>query len=94
MSDMKIFKAKQMAKERVIGDWVKQYEQLRQYALELKEKNPETTIKIDVERCFDVESETRHFRRIYICLGALKNGFKAGKRDLLGLDGCFCTSSI
>ncbi|GKC21416.1 mutator type transposase [Tanacetum coccineum] len=43
----------------------------------------------DVERCFDVESQTRQFRRIYICLGALKNGFKAGKRDLLGLDGCF-----
>ncbi|GKC91909.1 hypothetical protein Tco_1157351 [Tanacetum coccineum] len=78
MSDMKIFRAKQMAEERVIGDWVKQYAQLRQYALELKEKNPETTIKIDVERCFDVESETRQFRRIYICLGALKNGFKAG----------------
>ncbi|GJU94352.1 hypothetical protein Tco_1319108 [Tanacetum coccineum] len=26
---------------------------LRQYALELKEQNPDTTIKIDVERCFD-----------------------------------------
>ncbi|GKE28317.1 mutator type transposase [Tanacetum coccineum] len=60
MSDMKIFRAKQMAEERVIGDWVKQY-----------------------------AHETRQFRRIYICLGALKNGFKAGKRDLLGLDGCF-----
>ncbi|GJY90366.1 mutator type transposase [Tanacetum coccineum] len=68
---------------------VKQYAQLRQYALELKEQNPYTTIKIDVERCFDVESETRQFRRIYICLGALKSGFKAGKIDLLGLDGCF-----
>ncbi|GJU68674.1 mutator type transposase [Tanacetum coccineum] len=81
--------AKQMAEEKLFGDWAKQYAQLRQYALELKEKNPETTIKIDVERCFDVESQTRQFRRIYICLGALKNGFKAGKRDLLGLDGCF-----
>ncbi|GKA27984.1 mutator type transposase [Tanacetum coccineum] len=89
MSDMKVFMVKQMAEERVIGDWVKQYAQLRQYALELKEKNPDTTIKIDVERCFDVASETRQFKRIYICLGALKNGFKAGKRDLLGLDGCF-----
>ncbi|GJV19936.1 mutator type transposase [Tanacetum coccineum] len=89
LSDMKIFRAKQMAEERLFGDWAKQYAQLRQYALELKEKNPETTIKIDVERCFDVESQTRQFRRIYICLGALKNGFKAGKRDLLGLDGCF-----
>ncbi|GJY21129.1 hypothetical protein Tco_0393695 [Tanacetum coccineum] len=78
--------AKQMAEEKLFGDWAKQYAQLRQYALELKEKNPKTTIKIDVERCFDVESQTRQFRRIYICLGALKNGFKAVKASLWDLD--------
>ncbi|GJY50961.1 mutator type transposase [Tanacetum coccineum] len=60
LSDIKIFRAKQMAEERLFGDWAKQY-----------------------------AHQTRQFRRIYICLGALKNGFKAGKRDLLGLDGCF-----
>nr|KAJ0226779.1 hypothetical protein LSAT_V11C100003540 [Lactuca sativa] len=27
--------------------------------------------------------------RVYICLGALKKGFKAGLRDILGLDGAF-----
>nr|GEU44816.1 hypothetical protein [Tanacetum cinerariifolium] len=56
MYDMKVFRAKQMAEERVIGHWVKLYAQLRQYALELKEQNPNTTIKIDVERFFDVEN--------------------------------------
>nr|GEW94210.1 hypothetical protein [Tanacetum cinerariifolium] len=28
-----------------------------------------------------------------VCLGPLKDGFKAGKRDLLGLDGCFLSGS-
>nr|GEV67865.1 hypothetical protein [Tanacetum cinerariifolium] len=68
---------------------VEWYARLKDYALELQEQNPDTTIKIDVERTCDVTSDTRKFRRIYVCLGALKSGFKAGKRDLLGLDGRF-----
>ncbi|GJY72247.1 mutator type transposase [Tanacetum coccineum] len=47
------------------------------------------TVKLDVERWLDPSKPTTQFRRIYICLGALKKGFKAGMRDLLGLDGCF-----
>ncbi|GKD17633.1 hypothetical protein Tco_1206791 [Tanacetum coccineum] len=35
------------------------------------------------------EVPTRVFKRIYVCLGPLKAGFKAGMRDLLGLDGAF-----
>ncbi|GJS54382.1 mutator type transposase [Tanacetum coccineum] len=57
--------------------------------LELKERNPDTTVKIDVERDYEPDSMTRQFRRIYVCLGALKSRFKVGQRDLLGLDGCF-----
>ncbi|XP_052624988.1 uncharacterized protein LOC128132450 [Lactuca sativa] len=34
-------------------------------------------------------SSTRKFRRIYVCLGPLKKGFKAGLREFLGLDGAF-----
>nr|GEV31264.1 transposase, MuDR, plant [Tanacetum cinerariifolium] len=37
----------------------------------------------------NLESLTRTFRRIYVCLGALKKGFKASGGDILGLDGCF-----
>nr|GEV74422.1 hypothetical protein [Tanacetum cinerariifolium] len=33
--------------------------------------------------------ETMVFQRIYVCLGALKLGFRACKRDMLGLDGAF-----
>ncbi|GJS66732.1 ribonuclease H-like domain-containing protein [Tanacetum coccineum] len=49
----------------------------------------DTTVKIDVYSEEDPENTTRMFRRIYVCLGALKRGFKEGGRDLLGLDGAF-----
>lgn len=57
--------------------------------MELKSKNPGTTVKIDVETEPNVSSETRIFKRIYICLGPLKEGFKKGLRDFLGFDGTF-----
>nr|GEU33998.1 hypothetical protein [Tanacetum cinerariifolium] len=89
VSKQKVFRAKQMAEHKVHGDHITQYTQLRQYVLELKERNLDTTVKIDVERDYEPDSMTRQFRRIYVCLGALKSGFKAGQRDLLGMDGCF-----
>ncbi|GJY40675.1 mutator type transposase [Tanacetum coccineum] len=77
VSKQKVFRAKQMAQEKVIGDHTTQYSLLRRYVLKLKERNPDTTVKIDVERNFEPDIPTRKFKRIYVCLGALKNGFKA-----------------
>ncbi|GJZ03281.1 hypothetical protein Tco_0536556 [Tanacetum coccineum] len=68
-----------MAYERVVGSYSQQYAQLRDYCIELKEKNPNTTVKIEVEPPEDPDSEERKFKRIYICLGHLKDGFKAGE---------------
>ncbi|GJX47308.1 mutator type transposase [Tanacetum coccineum] len=62
---------------------------LRDYVMELKECNPNTTVRIGVETEEDHTSPTRIFKRIYICLGASKAGFKACKREFLGLDGAF-----
>ncbi|GKD06072.1 heat stress transcription factor B-4-like protein, partial [Tanacetum coccineum] len=44
---------------------------------------------IAVERNTDPSLHSRVFKRIYVCLGALKLGFKAFKRVMLGLDGAF-----
>nr|KAJ0197819.1 hypothetical protein LSAT_V11C700377760 [Lactuca sativa] len=44
----KVFRAKDMARKHVIGDYTKQFELLRDYALELQATNLDTTIKIDV----------------------------------------------
>nr|GEY86464.1 hypothetical protein [Tanacetum cinerariifolium] len=62
---------------------------LRDYVIELQSTNPNTIVKIAVERNTDPSLPTRVFQRIYICLGALKLGFRACRRDLLGLDGAF-----
>lgn len=35
------------------------------------------------------ESDPNKFRRIYVCYHALKTGWKARCRPVIGLDGCF-----
>ncbi|GKD68111.1 mutator type transposase, partial [Tanacetum coccineum] len=93
ISKQKVFRAKKMAQERVEGNHTRQYAQLRDCCLELKNNHPNITIKIEVEPPEDINSTKRKFKSVYVCLGPLKDGFKAGKRDLLGLDGCFLSGS-
>nr|KAJ0225993.1 hypothetical protein LSAT_V11C100044920 [Lactuca sativa] len=83
ISEEKAFRAKALATINVAGDYVKDY------VLELQKTNEGATIKIDVVSEPVVSSPTRKFKRIYMCLGPLKKGFKAGLREFLGLDGAF-----
>ncbi|KAL4582287.1 hypothetical protein LXL04_006833 [Taraxacum kok-saghyz] len=89
LSRIKVFRAKTMAHNQVLGDYEKQYALLRDYIMEIQATNLGTTVKLELNSEPDLSSQTRVFRRTYICLGALKHGFKACKRDLLGLDGAF-----
>ncbi|KAI3733169.1 hypothetical protein L1987_64387 [Smallanthus sonchifolius] len=89
VSRMQAYRARAKAKKVVEGDYTKQYAMLRDYALELKDKNPGTTVKFEVYPQPNPSENTRKFKRIYVCLGPLKEGFKALGRDLLGLDGAF-----
>ncbi|GJU27684.1 heat stress transcription factor B-4-like protein [Tanacetum coccineum] len=89
ISMSKAFRANAKAEREIRGDHVLQYSMLRDYVVELQSTNPNTTVKIAVERNTDPSLPTRVFQRIYVCLGALKLGFRACKRDLLGLDGAF-----
>ncbi|GJU02800.1 hypothetical protein Tco_1113138, partial [Tanacetum coccineum] len=59
------------------------------YCHALKKANLNTTVKIDVYRAHNPRENVRRFKRIYVCLGALKDGFRASGRQLLGLDGAF-----
>nr|GEV30690.1 transposase, MuDR, MULE transposase domain protein [Tanacetum cinerariifolium] len=85
----KALRAKAKAEREVKGHHVLQYAMLRDYVVEFQSTNPNTTIKITVERNTYPSFPTRVFKRVYVCLGALKMGFKAYKRELLGLDGVF-----
>ncbi|XP_076938294.1 uncharacterized protein LOC143606406 [Bidens hawaiensis] len=84
-----IYKAKRVAKKNVVHDFSGQYAILREYCQEVVRCNPGTTIKIDVESECNPSSPTRQFKRIYVCLAPLREGFKLCGRELLGLDGCF-----
>ncbi|GJY25091.1 hypothetical protein Tco_0399817 [Tanacetum coccineum] len=90
----KAFRAKAKAEREIRVDHILQYSMLRDYVVELQSTNPNTNVKITVERNTDPSLPTRMFQRIYVCLGALKLGFKACIRDLLGLDGTFMNGTF
>jgi len=73
ISRTKAYRARAKAKQLVQGDHSKQYEELMDYVLELQDKNPGTTVKIDVELGTNSKDTSRVFKRIYVCFGALKN---------------------
>ncbi|GJZ19276.1 mutator type transposase [Tanacetum coccineum] len=70
----KAFRAKAKAHVHLRGDVNLHYSLLGDYVNELKKCNPNTIVKIDVYGEENPDSPTRMFRRIYICLGALKDG--------------------
>ncbi|XP_076928165.1 uncharacterized protein LOC143592030 [Bidens hawaiensis] len=78
-----------MARQKIDGNFTTQYALLRDYCKELVRANRGTSVEIEVEKEFNPSSLTRQFKRVYICLAPLREGFKACGRDLLGLDGCF-----
>nr|GEZ55187.1 hypothetical protein [Tanacetum cinerariifolium] len=94
VSKMKAFRAKTKADIQVKGDYKLQYAMLRDYILELQTTNVNTTVRIKVEREPDHSNPTRVFKRIYVCLGALKEGYRACQRELLGLDGAFMKGQV
>ncbi|KAK2645443.1 hypothetical protein Ddye_020638 [Dipteronia dyeriana] len=81
-SKWQFYCAMHTAKEIINGDVKEQYSKLREYALEVMRMNPDTTILLNCD-------DSGRFQRMYICLGALKEGWKQGCMPLLGLDGCF-----
>ncbi|GJR69049.1 mutator type transposase [Tanacetum coccineum] len=72
VSKMKAFRAKRIASDIMTGSYREQYSLLREYAQELINQNPGTTVRIDVQQEPNPESLTRTFRRVYVCLRALK----------------------
>ena len=69
-----------------------EFSRLRDYADECLNQNPSSTVMIKTERT--VPTSPPFFQRIYFCFAALKEGFKAGCRKIIGLDGCFLKGSL
>ncbi|XP_052181964.1 uncharacterized protein LOC127794758 [Diospyros lotus] len=70
----------------MIGDYRVEYGRLHDYADEIKRSNPSTTCFVKVKRDEDC---VQQFKRFYVCFDAIKKGYKAGCRPILGFDGCF-----
>nr|GEW78238.1 hypothetical protein CTI12_AA105810 [Tanacetum cinerariifolium] len=68
---------------------IKHYGKLWEYRQVVLESNPVFTCHIDQEVLED--DGKIHFTRMYVCFKGLKDGWLAGCRRVIGLDGCFLT---
>ncbi|CAN6273446.1 unnamed protein product [Urochloa humidicola] len=85
VSISKLKRAKAMVIQKALDATNCQYQLLYDYQLELLRSNPGSTVIVTKEP--DVEPPT--FQRMYICLDALRKGFLAGCRRVVGLECCF-----
>ena len=74
------------ARNLVYGDEKAQYAMVRDYGETLLKTNPGSTVKICT---IPQPNGDVIFEKMYVCLSGCKNGFKAGCRPLIGLDGAF-----
>ncbi|XP_072076468.1 uncharacterized protein [Arachis hypogaea] len=79
-------RALKKARELVISKESEQYSKLRDYLAEILRSNAGSTALLGVE---PIPQSPPLFDKLYICLDACKQGFKAGCRPLIGLDECF-----
>jgi hypothetical protein len=78
--------AKKIVMDKLLSGLKEEYTKVFDYQLELLRSNPGSTIVV----CLDPTiMEQNIFQRFYVSFEALKKGFKAGCRKVIGLDGCF-----
>lgn len=84
---IKILRVRKVALDGVADQLKVHYSRVRDYGYEVLKNNPQNTVKICGTKLND--GDVNRFKRIYICYAALKTGWKAGCKPILGLDGCF-----
>ncbi|GJT96723.1 hypothetical protein Tco_1092241 [Tanacetum coccineum] len=72
--------------EKTVGE---HYAMLRSYEKAILDSNPGSTIKLGVTVNHD---DKTYFDRFYVCFAGLVDGWKAGCRKIIALDGCFLKS--
>ncbi|XP_075487932.1 uncharacterized protein LOC142527104 [Primulina tabacum] len=85
VSEYKAYMAKKAALEKLKGKFKDQYLKLWDYCETVRKYNPGSKILVKRDHSFSVPT----FQRMYFSLQALKSGFLAGCRPVIGLDGCF-----
>ncbi|XP_074364438.1 uncharacterized protein LOC141705336 [Apium graveolens] len=84
---IKILRVRKAALEGVQEALREHYSRLKNFAHEILKTNSNNTVQIRTTRLN--ETDANKFKWIYICYDALKKGWKAGCRPVIGFDGCF-----
>ncbi|CAI9268268.1 unnamed protein product [Lactuca saligna] len=86
LSLSKCNRAKHKAMVMIEGKASDHYARIWDYAAEIQRSNPGSTVQVGV----NLNPDGKHyFHRFYVCFHALKTGWIAGCRRVIGLDGCF-----
>ncbi|KAL4335518.1 hypothetical protein GQ457_07G007250 [Hibiscus cannabinus] len=85
-------RAKKWAEEKIKGNIIHEFNRLFDYVLALRTADPDGSFDLVVERPTAVDIPK--FRRLYVCFGALKEGFKRYCRHVIGVDGYFLKGSL
>ncbi|GAA0178466.1 hypothetical protein LIER_29837 [Lithospermum erythrorhizon] len=80
-------RTREAALKAIQGDHIGQYDMVWDYIEELKRTHPGSTIFAEYEDSLD-KPNTGMFKRVYVYLRPLVEGFKVGYRKLIRLDGC------
>nr|XP_045090280.1 uncharacterized protein LOC123493395 [Aegilops tauschii subsp. strangulata] len=91
VSTSKCKHAKKLVMDRLMCGMKNEYTRVFDYQLELLRSNPGSTIAV----CLDPTNMDQNiFQSFYVCFNAMKLGFKAGCRKVIGLDGCFFKGAV
>ncbi|XP_057811787.1 uncharacterized protein LOC131026026 [Salvia miltiorrhiza] len=82
----RLYRAKEEALRMLRGTVTHHYGMLRSYISEL--------MRVDREGRYELLTEDRIFKALYIGFSALKKGFMEGCRRIIGLDGCFLKTHL
>ncbi|KAL8474835.1 hypothetical protein ACS0TY_031313 [Phlomoides rotata] len=79
------YMAKKITMKKLEGNPDLKYSKLWEYAEELRFTNPSSTV---ILRTKEDDMWAQQFNRFYVCLDAVKKGFKASCMPIIGVDGC------
>ncbi|KAK4411560.1 hypothetical protein Sango_0229000 [Sesamum angolense] len=87
VSKHQVYRAKRKALNAIEGKAEDQFDQLWDYAAELRASNPRSTVIMTMTEGDD-GTDRRKFEKLYVCFDALRQGFLHGCRPVIGVDGC------
>jgi hypothetical protein len=87
VKEHRLYRARRLAKDKIRGKVNDQYTKLWDFCETIRRTNIGSCVMMKIER--SLPDKPAKFQRLYFSLAAMKSGFLAGCRPIIGLDGCF-----